>query len=341
MADDDVLESQNIEEEEHIEQVQPEEEGEISSSPNENNSITDNENISVEESLIEILKKSLKLIENEFLESGTKCIFVIFNPLIFLFLFFLFLLLFSLEIDDLKELFTVQIDDFDRIEEGKLFWLQVDLPVFFRFDDSITEDKRKIGFKIKQKDDDEEVDGGNELSYEILEFKIDESTEKVDTAVPCDDETFKTILTDLITDKSKPLLSVIEDFYIRMEEHNHPHKEIVRRDFYYPVFDCRHWGRSNLTTSSDGGSGHGRNSSRSDSGTNLSYRARALYDFQALMQGELSFAENDILIVLANLGNGWLTARRDESSSTTTTHANNLFTDDSTGLIPENYIERV
>ena len=184
------------------------------------------------------------------------------------------------------------------------------------------------------------------------------------------------ILTDLLSCKNISLLTLIEEFYIKLEEANYPFKEVICRDFYYPVFDSRHWGRrpsqtqsqkqparsflsspASSSDSSDSSSSKkitnnqifiGVHSNDSSSSFSISYRARALYDFQALMQGELSFKENEILIVLANLGNGWLTARRfgttttTNSSSSSSSYNNNYTADDSvTGLIPENYIERL
>lgn len=145
-----------------------------------------------------------------------------------------------------------------------------------------------------------------------------------------------------------PISAILEEFYVALEEHNYPFKEVVERDYYYPVFDSRHWNRHAKLVSAKNSSGNG------DGSTNVSYRARALYDFQALMQGELSFQENEVLQVLADLGNGWLTARKVVEKITISDSADDggeerlvvvrsptMDEPQQTGLIPENYIERM
>ena len=347
--------------------------------------------MSEEDNLIEELKRSLKIKENEYLES---------------------------EIDDLKEFFTVQTressvgqkeTDYPIVtSDKKCFWLEVFLPVTLRKitkegKEVLINEKPSVSFKIKLKngkitadelefedkvviqntngtteatteatdsedinyatDDTEKVanvlepndttenteitntDDVNKivtnselvtvtettniiiedcLPYEIVEVEVTELIEESDTNSLID------ILKSLIHPSDLSLLSVIEEFYIKLEEENYPNKAVICRDYYYPVFDSRHWGRSSQSQA--------KSQNNSDPNSSISYRARALYDFQALMQGELSFQENEILIVLANLGNGWLTARR---TSTSTTSINETGEDTITGLIPENYIERL
>ena len=332
--------------------------------------------MSEEDNLIEELKRSLKITENEYLES---------------------------EIEDLKEFFTVQTThetDCPITEnDKKCFWLEVFLPVTLRKitkegKEILANEKPLISFKIKLKN-------GIYLPVEVTETKVSEAegqeqlvdvTDKNDlteaTVIKCINETTEniadTVIDTIITaattnsttevtenliksctvDESLPyeiievkiselnesinsiklseifetlihpsdisLLNVIEEFYIKLEEKNYPNKIIICRDYYYPVFDCRHWGRSQSSTKSQ--------SSNDNASSSISFRARALYDFQALMQGELSFQENEVLIVLANLGNGWLTARRTSKSSIS---INETGDDTITGLIPENYIERL
>lgn len=328
--------------------------------------------------ILEQIKKSLKISENEFLES---------------------------EIADLKEFFTVELEEHDPLESlssssdivsYERFWVKVGLPVTLRKiskdgKETINERKADISFRIKlkngkfvvkiekpQEETDEEervckeeeaeeeskimvkgqkevigseaeseanesnpVIEEDEVPYEIEDFEIVEKLECEENQV------LESILKELIELEDLALLNLIEEFYIRLESTNYPHKDIICRDYYYPIFDNRHWGRpktahSSSTSKSSSGPlssySHGNSSSLDLPGGTLSYRARALYDFQALMQGELSFQENEVLVVLANLGNGWLTARR--SSDTNSGPA--LETDDNmTGLIPENYIERL
>lgn len=140
-----------------------------------------------------------------------------------------------------------------------------------------------------------------------------------------------------LIDANLSLVAVIEDFYYAVEEElNYPDKEVILRDFFYPIFDDRHWGRFPQNERTGNGANDSSNMLLSPSSMNVSYRARALYDFQALMQGELSFQENDILQVFANLGNGWLTARKISGADGSSGNNNN-----NSGLIPENYIERL
>lgn len=330
--------------------------------------------MSEEDNLIAELKRSLKITENEYLES---------------------------EIEDLKEFFTVETSHESDcpISEGdkKCFWLEVFLPVTLR---KITKEGKEvldnetplISFKIKLKNgkcfpveftetevpeignsegpvagkDDiigteaissdtfttdnivtaavtiestEDIGGTinycveDSLPYEIVEVKISELNEE--TELSPNSTNLLEIFESLIQSTELSLLNVIEEFYIKLEDRNYPNKAIICRDYYYPVFDCRHWGRSQSSKKSQSSTDH------SSSLSSVSYRARALYDFQALMQGELSFQENEVLIVLANLGNGWLTARR-TSTTFSSTSINEMAGDDTiTGLIPENYIERL
>lgn len=331
--------------------------------------------MSEEENLIEELKRSLKITENEYLES---------------------------EIEDLKEFFIVQTRHEQNCPFDKnCFWLEVFLPLTFRKitkegKEILENEKPLISFKIKLKNgnclpiefieqaeeklvEQPSADNVNDtdnitqiettvitsvtitqdnaivtastaenteedilnpinsrscnvddsLPYEIIEVKISELKE---------DSTYSgnllEIFESLIHPNDLSLLNVIEEFYIKLEDQNYPNKAVICRDYYYPVFDCRHWGRSQSSSKSQS------STDNSSSSSSISYRARALYDFQALMQGELSFQENEVLIVLANLGNGWLTARRTSTSSSTS--INEITSDDTmTGLIPENYIERL
>lgn len=350
---------------------------------------------SSQDNLIETLKKSLKLTDNKFLES---------------------------EIEDLKEFFTVEllpIEESDgsvfSVEAKKLFWLKVYLPVTLKTDEGkFVNEKPLISFKIELKKEIKPHDPDNEmcLPYLITDFKLNfnESLEneeeesffsdesKLSTSHPnpkvslsSSSSRLSSILSNLLASNEISLLTLIEDVYIKLEEFNYPEKEIICRDFYYPIFDCRHWGRSNFIKTSNSSSNlfnllsnnnnknnnnnnsssaNNNNSSTSNlsyssntnycnisftasssaspnqvSNVSVMYRARALYDFQALMQGELSFKENEILLVLANLGNGWLTARRVTSSTSSLNVNGNTMVLDSDdlmiGLIPENYIERL
>ena len=319
-----------------------------------------------EENLIEALKKSLKLTNNKFLES---------------------------EIEDLKEFFKVQLTELSNGPTiSSIFWLKVCLPVSIRTNEKLVNEKPLISFKIELKSavephDPENYENDMNLPYSITDFKVEELTnfdessseseekeEEESNITTIDKNTLissaysrlNSILSTLLESKELSLLSVIEDFYIKLEESNYPEKEVICRDYYYPVFDCRHWGRSNFiklaTTSNSSSSnlfnllaiGNSYNNSNTtstitstlisvatSSNQSISYRARALYDFQALMQGELSFQENEVLLVLANLGTGWLTARR-VTNINNNNSTNFLDSDDAmVGLIPENYIERL
>ncbi|CAI2181664.1 685_t:CDS:2 [Funneliformis geosporum] len=87
--------------------------------------------------------------------------------------------------------------------------------------------------------------------------------------------------------------------------------EIKIRDFAFSTDDPRHWGQR-IPSSSDG--------EEDDEYTNR--HARALYDFVAENQNELSFQEGDILLIRYRQCEGWLFAELGEK----------------TGLIPDNYI---
>jgi hypothetical protein len=176
-------------------------------------------------------------------------------------------------------------------------------------------------------------------SYTVNDFEISQRPEWM----VCEFEAaIETIFRKLIAIRSEkhsmPISSILEDFYQAIEEYNYPDKSIIERDYYYPVFDPRHWGRHlNLSFAHAASSYTTFPGSVGAANLNVSYRARAMYDFQALMQGELSFQENEVLQVLANLGNGWLTARKVHDSRGGSPSSEDALT----GLIPENYIERI
>lgn len=135
------------------------------------------------------------------------------------------------------------------------------------------------------------------------------------------------------------IASTIELFYLLLEgDINGAGREIIVRDFCYPVHDPRHWGRS-LKGQLERliGAGHG-------SGNGI-WKAKARYTFDAVSEGELSIRENDILLILANLGNGWLSARRHPSSPnpppSDSNNENNRENEPLTGLVPENYVQRI
>lgn len=116
---------------------------------------------------------------------------------------------------------------------------------------------------------------------------------------------------------------------------NRPDQEIVVRDFCYSVYDPRHWGRTLP------GQLHRL------AGNQGVYRARARFDFDAAADGELDLRENDTLLILANLGNGWLSARKHPAPASEAPGAGGDVAAPSprekntTGLVPENYVQRV
>lgn len=148
------------------------------------------------------------------------------------------------------------------------------------------------------------------------------------------------------------IVAFIDSLYSQLEQTLHPRKETILRDFCYSVYDPRHWGRplpGQIERFS--GSSHGI------------YKARVRFDFEAAAHGELSIKENELVYILGNLGNGWLTARRHPNSNNDGNngedaakdgekgqtgdlygnHALNLPppTPSSTGLVPENYVQRL
>lgn len=74
----------------------------------------------------------------------------------------------------------------------------------------------------------------------------------------------------------------------------------------------------------------------------VSYKARAVYDYRGFDEDELSFHQNELLLVFSHLGNGWLRARRlqhDTTSGQDSPRASgeNMHRD---GRVPENYLEK-
>lgn len=244
-----------------------------------------------------------------------------------------------------------------QIESNDTFWLQLPLPISRRqtsratsdaestetidagkfvlsirlklqmAEETATEPKEQnsatakdVATELCVKDTASSLSAENSAPYAIQEFSMSQKPAWFDTP-------FELLLTKILTgliDASLTLVAVLEEFYIAVEDLNYPDKQVRERDFYYPVFDARHWGRSDCAKPA------------ADATINVSYRARALYDFQALMQGELSFQENEMLQVFANLGNGWLTAKKIDGRGGSESAGS-----DHTGLIPENYIERL
>ncbi len=238
---------------------------------------------------------------------------------------------------DLHAFFAVETEaiDADCLErQRQQIWIRLTLPLCLRsFDskrgkESIEEGEFVLSFRLKLTVEQSESEEAHTSHYEILEYQIDDLWPEVTRF----ESKLSAILTRLTVPSALSMVGVIEEFYLAIEDElNYPDKSVIVRDFFYPVFDARHWGRHPLSPSQSDQK-NSNNSvllmSPSSPTTQASYRARALYDFQALMQGELSFQENDVLQIFANLGNGWLTARKvgDEAAS---------------GLIPENYIERL
>lgn len=223
--------------------------------------------------------------------------------------------------------------DADSIErQQQEIWIRITLPISLRcYDQKSGTEGREDGkfvlsLRLKLRGCEEETP----LQYEIAEFIMDGLWPEVSQFAG----KLAAILERLTNPPRLSIVGVIEEFYFATEEElNYPDKDIVVRDFFYPIFDARHWGRYEAHQDASGkqaayGSSSASSSSSSSPTAQAFYRARALYDFQALMQGELSFQENDILQVFANLGNGWLTARK-------------IGDDSASGLIPENYIERL
>lgn len=138
------------------------------------------------------------------------------------------------------------------------------------------------------------------------------------------------------------IVCFIDAFYYALEERQYPGKRILIRDFCYSVYDPRHWGRP-LPTLMERVAG------------SCSYRARARFDFRAAAEGELSMSKGDVLYVLADFGNGWLSVRkgsprhgqaqegddpgtaRGEDGDAANVKNNFALA----GLVPENYVERI
>lgn len=94
-----------------------------------------------------------------------------------------------------------------------------------------------------------------------------------------------------------------------------PHAEPIKiliRDYAYPPQNPLHFGhlppKSTAATEN--------------------YPAKVIYSFESSMAGEMSVELGDILTVMKNLGNGWVSARRKDGEM-------------ESGLVPENYVQRI
>ncbi|RHZ89206.1 hypothetical protein Glove_18g124 [Diversispora epigaea] len=91
---------------------------------------------------------------------------------------------------------------------------------------------------------------------------------------------------------------------------NSENDKIKIRDFGFPIDDPRHWGQPYPISTESGEDEY------------INRKARALYDFQAENESELSFQEGDILLIQCRQCDGWLLADLG----------------DETGLVPESYV---
>ena len=129
--------------------------------------------------------------------------------------------------------------------------------------------------------------------------------------------------------KQPSILAFIDAFYLKMEQVLHHDKIHAVRDFCYAVYDPRHWGRPLPGLFAGSGLNNGS-----------AYKARARFDFAAATEGELTVKENDLLYVLANLGNGWLTVRLHQSPRPTDPETGQESAAP-VGMVPENYVQRI
>ena len=128
-----------------------------------------------------------------------------------------------------------------------------------------------------------------------------------------------------------PIISFIDSLYFTAEEIQHPRKRIIIRDFCYSIYDPRHWGRP-LPSLLD--------KAASQSGA---YYVRAKFDFEAGADSELSMQKGDLLYVVADFGNGWISVRQSNlhPNPSSSSSENDSVAFDRQGLVPENYVERI
>lgn len=144
--------------------------------------------------------------------------------------------------------------------------------------------------------------------------------------------------------KQAKIVNFIDALYCVLEDLYHPssipsfengliafvEKEVCVRDYCFSIYDPRHWGRpfpgqlEKLT---------GQNN------RHKIYKAKARFDFNGIAEGELSIRENEIIYILANLGNGWLSARRQSPSNSLADSSSSE--ECNIGLVPENYVEKI
>lgn len=117
--------------------------------------------------------------------------------------------------------------------------------------------------------------------------------------------------------KAKPyagsIRALIESAYVMLEASWYAQTTVTIRDFAYPAFNPIHFGH------------YGTNTTEKDSD---GYQAKAVFKYDGLIEGEMSIEEGELLQVLKSLGNGWVCATKLDSK-------------DATGLVPENYIQRI
>lgn len=114
--------------------------------------------------------------------------------------------------------------------------------------------------------------------------------------------------------KKQRASKLVDSFYIFLDELWYPRDkntvQIFSRDFAYPVHNPMHFGHLPLLNTL----------------ANENYKAKVIYKFDTTMDGEMSIDVDEVVTILKNLGNGWLTAKKGNTE---------------VGLIPENYVQRI
>lgn len=125
---------------------------------------------------------------------------------------------------------------------------------------------------------------------------------------------------------AQSLLQSIESLYVWLEDIFLPRRVVKTRDFFYAVYDPRHWGRRPIDSNAarlQSSRGHGR----------------ILYSYTD--DAQLARLQvDDIVTVVADLGDGWLTIRRG-SSLLSSSRSSSRSASEGELRIPREYVRRI
>lgn len=126
---------------------------------------------------------------------------------------------------------------------------------------------------------------------------------------------------------TQPLLQSIESLYVWLEDIFLPRRVVKTRDFFYAVYDPRHWGRRPIAS----------NAARLQSPRSHGRILCSYTDDAQLARLQV----DDIVTVVADLGDGWLTIRQDSPSLSSSSKSFSRSASESELRIPRDYVKRI